>query len=203
MNWSDLKNVWAGQSLLSGPHADIAALRDGFEARRRRLARMLFWRDVREAAAGLFVAGVFAYNGWLMGKQGWPIGFAVVLMLGLTGFFVRERVRAHRQRPGADVPLLAKIEAELAELRHQRRLLLNVGKWYLTPCIAAAAVVACTALVHAPIALSAKLLAGVIMLLILALTCWGVWALNRWAVRKCLDPRLEELEKLHQALIAE
>jgi hypothetical protein len=104
---------------------------------------------------------------------------------------------------GSDAPLLAKLEADLAELRHQRRLLLNVGKWYLTPCIAAAAVVACTALVHAPIALSAKLLAGVIMLLILALTCWGVWALNRWAVRKCLDPRLEELEKLHQALIAE
>ena len=97
--------------------------------------------------------------------------------------------------------MIAKIEADLAELRHQRRLLLNVGKWYLTPCIAAAAVVACTALVHAPHSLSAKLLAGAIMLFLLTLTCWGVWALNRWAVRKCLEPRLEELDRLHQSLL--
>ncbi len=202
MNWNDLKTIWSGQKLSADPGADQAELQRTFETKRRKLARGLFWRDMREAAAGLFVAGVFAYTWWQMGKQGWPIGFAVVLMLGLTGFFVRERVRAHQQRLGADAPLLAKIEADLAELRHQRRLLLSVGNWYLAPCIVAAAVVSCTALVHAPIALSAKLLAGVIMLLILALTCWGVWALNRWAVRKCLEPRLEELERLHQSLRA-
>ena len=50
--------------------------------------------------------------------------------------------------------------------------------------------------------LAAKLAAGLIMLIFLALVSWGVWALNRWAVRKCLDPRLEELEKLHQSLLA-
>ena len=116
------------------------------------------------------------------------MAFAIALMLGLTGFFVRERFRAHRHRLGSDAPLLAKLEADLAELRHQRRLLLNVGTWYLAPCIAAAAVVAGTAIVHAPVVLSAKLLAGAIMLVLLALTCWGVWALNRWAVRKCLNP---------------
>ena len=202
MNWSDLKTLWRGQHLPAGTETDLAALQRGFEAKRRKMARGLFWRDGREAAAGLVAAGVFAYTGWLMGRQGWPIGFAVALMLGLTGFFVRERVRAHRRRLGADATLLAKLEADTAELRHQRRLLLSVGKWYLAPCIAAAAIVACTALVHAPIVLSAKLLAGVSMLLILALTCWGVWALNRWAVRKCLAPRLEELEKLHQALLS-
>ena len=162
----------------------------------------LFRRDIVEAAAGLFVSGVFAYTGWQMGQMGWPIGLAVVLMLGLTGFFIRERVRAHRLRLDADAPLLAKIEADLAELRHQRRLLLSVGKWYLAPCIAAAVIFGGTTMVHAPIVLSAKLLAGVIMLLVLALTCWGVWALNRRAVRKQLEPRLEELEKLHQALLS-
>ena len=202
MNWSDLEALWRSQNLPAGPEADLAALERGFEAKRRKMARGFFWRDVREAAAGLFVAGVFAHTGWQMGRAGWPIALAVVLMLGLTGFFVQQRVRAHSRRLGSDAPLLAKLEADLAELRHQRRLLLSVGKWYLAPCIAAAAIVACTALVHAPIVLSAKLLAGVSMLLILALTCWGVWALNRWAVRKCLAPRLEELEKLHQALLS-
>jgi hypothetical protein len=202
MNWDDLKTIWNRQNMPAGPAADLAALERGFETKRRRLARGLFRRDIVEAAAGLFVSGVFAYTGWQMGRMGWPIGLAVVLMLGLTGFFIRERVRAHRLRLGADAPLLAKIEADLAELRHQRRLLLSVGKWYLAPCIAAAVIFGGTTMVHAPIVLSAKLLAGVIMLFVLALTCWGVWALNRWAVRKQLEPRLEELEKLHQALLS-
>ena len=198
MNWNDLKSVWAGQSLLSGPYADIAALRDEFEAKRRRLARVLFWRDVREAAAALVVAGVFAH----MGPVGWPTALAVVLMLGLAGFFVWERFRAHQQKVGADASLVAKLEAEIAELRRQRGLLLNVGTWYLAPCMGAAAIGAATALIHAPKPLAAKLAAGAIMLILLALVSWGVWALNRWAVRKCLDPRLEELEKLHQSLLA-
>jgi hypothetical protein len=198
MNWNDLKSVWAGQSLLSGPYADIAALRDEFEAKRRRLARVLFWRDVREAAAALFVAGVFAH----MGPVGWPTALAVVLMLGLAGFFVWERFRAHQQKVGADASLVAKLEAEIAELRRQRGLLLNVGTWYLAPCMGAAAIGAATALIHAPKPLAAKLAAGAIMLILLALVSWGVWALNRWAVRKCLDPRLEELKKLHQSLLA-
>ena len=198
MNWNDLKSVWAGQSLLSGPYADIAALRDEFEAKRRRLARVLFWRDVREAAAALVVAGVFAH----MGPVGWPTALAVVLMLGLAGFFVWERFRAHQQKVGADASLVAKLEAEIAELRRQRGLLLNVCTWYIAPCMGAAAIVAATALIHAPKPLAAKLAAGLIMLIFLALVSWGVWALNRWAVRKQIDPRLAELEKLHQSLLA-
>ena len=153
---------------------------------------------MREAAAALVVAGVFAH----MGPVGWPTALAVVLMLGLAGFFVWERFRAHQQKVGADASLVAKLEAEIAELRRQRGLLLNVGTWYLAPCMGAAAIVAATALIHAPKPLAAKLAAGAIMLILLALVSWGVWALNRWAVRKCLDPRLEELEKLHQSLLA-
>ena len=202
MNWNELKTTWASQKLTTTPLTDPEALRRDFEAKRRRFARTFFWRDVREAAAGLFVAGVFAYVGWQMGRVGWPIALAVVLMLGLTGFFVRERFRAHQQKVGADASLVAKLEAEIAELRRQRGLLLNVGTWYLAPCMGAAAIVAATALIHAPKPLAAKLAAGAIMLILLALVSWGVWALNRWAVRKCLDPRLEELKKLHQSLLA-
>jgi hypothetical protein len=40
------------------------------------------------------------------------------------------------------------------------------------------------------------------MLLLLALTYWSVWALNRRAVRSQIDPRLEELEELYQSLIS-
>jgi hypothetical protein len=201
MNWNDVKATWAGQQLIPAPLADLKTLRQDFEAKQRRLARSLLWRDGREAAAGLLVAGTFAYIGWQMGNAGWPIALAVALMLGVTVFFIRERVRTRRERVGADAPFAVKLEAEIAELRRQRGLLLSVGTWYLAPCMGAAAIVAVTALIHAPIPLSAKLLAGVIMLLTLALTCWGVWALNRWAVQRNIDPRLRELEDLRRYLL--
>ena len=203
MNWNDLRNVWSGQQLPPEHSVDLAALRDGFEAKRRRLARSLFWRDMREAWAGVVVSGIFAYFGWQMGRAGWPIAFAVVLLLGLTGFFVLERVRAHRQKVENDAPLLAKIEGDIAELRHQRRLLLNVATWYLGPCIAAAAILGVTKMAHAPIPLAAKLETGGIQLLLFALVSWGVWALNRRAVRKQIEPRLRELEDLRQALLSQ
>jgi hypothetical protein len=40
------------------------------------------------------------------------------------------------------------------------------------------------------------------MLLLLMLMCWSVWALNRCAVRRQIEPRLAELEKLRQSLLA-
>jgi hypothetical protein len=202
MNWNDLKTVWSIQNLPSEPGADMATLQRNFDTKRRKLARDLFRRDIVEATAGLFVSGVFAYTGWQMGKEGWPIALAVVIMLGLTGFFIQERVRSRSRRLGVDAPLLARLEAEIAELRYQRNLFVNVGRWYLGPCVAAAAIVASTALVHAPIPLIPKLLAGAIMLLLLMLMCWSVWALNRCAVRRQIEPRLAELEKLRQSLLA-
>ncbi|HUL54041.1 MAG TPA: hypothetical protein VLT83_11590 [Opitutaceae bacterium] len=202
MNWSDLQSVWSGQNLAAGADFDPAALQRDFEAKRRRLARGLFWRDTREAAAGMFVAGVFAYCGWQMGRAGWPLSAAVALMLGLTGFFVRERVRAHRRRVGADAPLLAKLDAEIAELHRQHRLLLTVGTWYLAPCNTAAAIFAITMEVNAPIPLAAKLAAGGIMLGVLATVSWAVWALNRRAARRLIEPRLNELETSRRAFLS-
>jgi len=52
-------------------------------------------------------------------------------ILWVTGFFVRERFRAPAAARGSEAQMLAKLEAEIAELRHQRRLLLSLWKWYL------------------------------------------------------------------------
>lgn len=142
------------------------------------------------------------------------MAFAIALLLGIAGFFVRERLRAHRLRLSPDVPLVAKVAADLAELRHQRQLLLSIWSWYLLPCLGAI-VIGCLTVVRVliikgpPGFFSAlwqhpAALAWIIFYfaIVLPLCFWGVWALNRRAVRKQLEPRLEELEKLHQALIS-
>src|SRR5271169_890739 len=114
MNWSNLQTIWNRQELPTAENGDLATLRKTFEMKGRRTAATLFWRDISEVAAGLFAAGFFAYIGWREGKAYWPIALAVLLILGVVAFFVRERSRARRERIGPDAPLLAKLEGDIA-----------------------------------------------------------------------------------------
>jgi hypothetical protein len=172
------------------------------------MAATLFVRDIVEASAGVLVSIAFGLIWWKQGRAGWPIALAIGCILWVTGFFIRERIRAHRNRLNSDAPLLAKIEADIAELRHQRCLLLNVAKWYLAPCVAAILIVLAMIILNMP----AKALAALPehwlfvvgffggYLVLVGLLYWLVWFVNRRAVRKQIEPRLEELEKLHQSL---
>jgi hypothetical protein len=214
MNWNDYEAIWKRQPLPIGATADLAGLRETFETRRRKLAATLLVRDGLEGSAGLLVAGVFAFVWWHLGQDGWPIAFAILLMLGLTGFFVRERIRTYRRRLGPEVAMLAKLEAELAELRHQRRLLLNVWSWYLAPCAGAMVcfglAVIRKMILDLPPGFFTKLLEQPVLIagilgyvgVLMPLLFWAVWAMNRRAVRKNIEPRIEELEKLQRDLLA-
>ena len=202
MNLNDYESIWKRQELPVGANADLKALRETYETKRRKMAGTLFVRDIVEASAGLFVAVVFGFKGWHMGKAGWPIALAVALILGVTFFFIRERFRARRTRVGADGPVLAKLEADIAELQHQRRLLLSVATWYLAPCLAAMLIFAATISISAPTPLSRDPLFQAIYWAFVAILYWGVWALNRRAVRRQIDPRLAELEKLRADLLS-
>lgn len=202
MNWSDLESIWKCQELPAAENADLAALRQTFEVKRRKMAASLYWRDLREAIAGLSAAGFFSYAGWHQGKAYWPFSLAVLLILGVTTFFILERIRARRERLGSETPLLAKLEADIAELNHQRRLLLNIATWYLAPCIAAWAIVLVTVIVNKPPAgLRQKLFLGCYVAFCAFLT-WGIWALNRRAARKKIEPRIIELERLRNDLLS-
>lgn len=203
MNWNEWEMIWKRQELPRGADADLAGLRTTFETKSRKLANALLVRDVLEASAGLFVAAGMAFAWWKQGRAGWPIALAILLILGVTGFFVRERVRAHRHRPGPDAALLARLDAELAELRHQRALLINIWKWYLAP-IAAAIVIVCLTITRSrpawDVARDPWFLGGYFCCV--ALLMAAVWWLNLRAVRRRLEPRIAELEKLRAELLA-
>lgn len=200
MNWNDLKEMWGRQNPPAWSAGQWDEIEREFVIKQRKLGRTLFWRDVREAVAGVFVAAVFANAGWQMGRGGWPIALSVLLMLGLSGFFVSERLRVRRQRLAAESPVLARLEAEIAEQRRQRRLLSGVMSWYVGPCLAAAAIFVVTVLVNAPLPAMARVILGGFMAAILAATAWGVNLLNRRAVREVVEPRLRELEELRNGL---
>jgi hypothetical protein len=194
MNWDELKGVWRGQADERSSAPDLRALEATFAIRQQKLATQLFWRDVREATAAVLVAAVFGYVGWQMGATGWPMVIAVALLLALAGFFVRERWRVRAESAGPDAPLLARLDAEIAEQHHQRRLLQTVGWWYLGPSLGAAMILIVVVVAHAPLPQAARWVAGGVMTGIMALVGWAVLALNRRAMRESIEPYLRELE---------
>ena len=204
MNWNDYEAIWKRQDLPVGASADLAVLMETFETKRRKLAATLFARDLLEASAGVVVAIAFALIWWKQGRDAWPFALAIACILWVTGFFIRERIRTHRNRLGPDAALLAKLEAEIAELRHQRRLLLSIWTWYLAPCLAAILIVLATVVLNVPRGVLSDHLLFIGGYIVLGgVLFWLIWFANRRAVRKQLEPRLEELERLHRSLIAE
>jgi uncharacterized membrane protein len=200
MNWNDYEAVWKRQELPVGANADLANLRETFETKRRKMAATLFLRDILEASAGVAVSIALAFTWWQQKTAGWPIALAIILTLGVTGVFIKERIRTRRNRLRPDASLLAKLEADITELSHQRRLLLNVWKWYLAPLAAAIAIVVATISYNRAPWQRDPVFLGCYGLFC-ALLFWGVWALNRQAVRKQIDPRLAELEKLRRDIL--
>lgn len=201
MNWNDLKQAWERQQIPEAAAPVDAMLEQEFATRQRKLSRSLFWRDVREAAAGVFVAAVFARAGWQMGRHGWPMAFAVLLMLVLSGFFVWERVRVRQSRPEASAPLLTRLDAEIGEVRRQCRLLRSVAVWYVAPCVAAGTIFGVVVSVYSPLPVIVRAATLVAMIAICVLCGWGVVWLNRRAVRRGLEPRLRQLEELRNQLV--
>jgi hypothetical protein len=201
MSLSDWEMIWKRQEPPVGAAADVEILKETFEAKHRKLSRTLLVRDAMEASAGIFVALVFARIGWHMGRKGWPIAITVLLALGVVGFFIRERLRARRLKVGTDAPILTKLQADIDELRHQRRLLLNIAYWYLAPILLGMIIFGRTLARNAPTPLSNDPIFLTVYWTFVALLNVAVWAMNRRAVRKRIDPRIEELEKLQREIL--
>jgi hypothetical protein len=204
MNWNDYEALWRRQPLPLGADADVPRLHASFAASHRKLAATLAARDWLEAGAGLFVAIALcgmAVPLMLKGKTVWPLLIGIGLVLGVTALFVRERLRARRHRLGADAPLLAKIEADLTELRRQRWLLRGVAAWYLAPIFAAVLCALATFYLNAQPWESIRepwFIGG--FAAFYALLCSGIWWMSRSTVRRHVEPRLVELEKLRDDL---
>lgn len=202
MNWNDYEAAWKRQPLPRGADADLADLKQTFETKHRKMAASLLVRDGVELLACAVV--LVAYVGYWrkVGAIGWPMGVAILLILVVAGMFIRERLRARRLRLGTDASLLAKVEADIAELRHQCRLIGNVWKWYLTPCAGAMAihfwVIVRRAPAWSPVREPWTIAAAVFFM---ALAIWFAWLINRRALRRRMEPRLAELEKLRQELL--
>ena len=198
MNWTEFERTW--QDALpryQPPTWDVGQ----FEQQRRRLARTLARRDWLEAGISFGVAAFFAAILWPLGRAAAPAWGAVAILVGLGVAFVRERRRARALRPDPDAPLRVRVEAEIAELEHQRRLLGSVLWWYVLPFLAVVGLLLWG--VHAaqpgPVTSEAWMRMGGFGAVCVGLGGVVVW-LNRFVVRRDIEPQLRDLERLRAEL---
>lgn len=201
MNFSDYEALWKRQELPVGSAADVARLEAEFAAKSRKMAAVRFVRDLLEALAGVAVSVALVFLWRRLGADGWPVGVAVVLVLGVSGVFLRERLGSRRRRASPEAILLVKVAADLAELRHQRNLFWTMWAWYLAPLLVAIILVHTALYMHAEPwePLRAPVIHAGFGVFYAALFSLA-WADNRRVVRRQLDPRIAELEKLHREL---
>jgi MFS family permease len=203
MNLNDWEFIWRRQEPPEGVDADIERLRESFDVSHRRLERALLVRDVSESLAGVFAAAVMGAFGWHMGRSGWPFILVVALILGVSAFFVRERIRTRRIKPDPGASVLEKVDSDLQLLRRSRKLLATIAVWYIAPLFLSELIVVVTIASHAkPWDLQRDpVFMGVFILFLAAVNAWA-WDLNRRALRKRIEPRIAELEKLRGDLLS-
>jgi hypothetical protein len=209
MKWNEWEMIWRRQRMPAGAGADLALLKQTFEEQRRRLRRTILVRNVSEGVTGLALFALLAFIGARAGVGGWRMWTGLALLLGVSLVFVFDFVRAHRLRLSVDATILAKIDAEIAELRHQRRLLARVGCWYFLP-MAASFVMIVSAWVARirrdvpPGMLPDAIKTPTIIIWLVSTvaitgvaTVW-VWREQLKSIRTRVNPRLEELKKLRE-----
>jgi hypothetical protein len=199
MNWSDCESAWKRQPVAPASPAEIRSLESGFETKRRQMASARLLRSVIEVSMGPIVCIGIAGMWWFTGRGGWPTIAAILLIHGGFGAFWFACRRSRAQEASADAPLLVKVDSDIARLQRERRRLLTMRSSVYGTVIAAALLIPFVLwLAHDR---SRDSFAVAFSIYYSATLVIG-WLLNRREVRTRIDPRLDELEKLRQALAA-
>jgi hypothetical protein len=194
MNSATLEAAWNTQ-----PHGritiDLDVLVDEVRQNDQQFRTTIFLRDVREIGIALFLVPIFWFMGQWLHKP-WTWYLIIPALLWIAGFLIVDRYRRKNQRPTPGLELRPFVQSSLAEVRHQIWLLRNVFWWYLLP-IAAALTVSSVYRNR-----RGQLLEMVVELGIMYTFFWGLWWVNQFAVRKDLNPRAVQLEKLLRSVEA-
>jgi len=121
-------------SQMTDPETLLHAVR----TKNHRLTRQLFWRDTQEATTGLVLIPIFyffIYDG--LSGAAYLIGMShLLLVLGVSSFFVFELLRRHQAVTKLDGPLREQLAKMEQEVTRQRFLLRHVMWWYILPILA-------------------------------------------------------------------
>lgn len=213
MNWNEWEMIWRRQQAPIGAGADLALLKQTFEEQRKKLRRSVLLRNVSEGVTGLALFTLLAFIGARAGVGGWRMWTGLTLLLGVSLVFAFDSVRARRSRVPGDATILAKIDAEIAELRHQRRLLARIGLWYFLPLTASFLLIVSAwvarigreippGMLHDAVHDAVNTPRIIIWLILTPAITGGaivwIWLVQVKSIRTRVNARLEELKKLRE-----
>ncbi len=151
-----------------------------------RFERRIYWRNVREYAAG--VIGILFFAARLWSARGWQLVLPLLLIAGTFYVLVQLHRRAPSRSLSADAGLWASLDFYIHELERQRAALRQVWSWYLLPLVPGFAASIAAAAASRP----AKPGFIILFSVALAVLYFAIWRLNASAAAK-LDRTIDEL----------
>jgi CubicO group peptidase (beta-lactamase class C family) len=200
MNLDDFQKSWQSQDAAKQISINADALLTEVRRNRQQFRQTIFLRDLREVVVLLLLVPVFIFFGWLFHWTMYLCAFACFVD---AAFFVLDRRQQKKKTPDAHGTLKDCAATSLAEVSHQIWLLKNIIWWYLLPLFVPELLFFgwCAWIMPGPVAFKIFYLLFLVGFLLLVQVF--VYWLNQSAVKKCLEPRRRELQKLLAGLETE
>jgi hypothetical protein len=207
MEADELQRVWQSQECGRQIAVDADLVLNLVRRNDRNFRCGIFWRDLRDVGAALFVVAFFIYHG--VSAHSWalfPVA-AACLFVGL--FLLGDRLRMRWKTTTPDDTLVACAETSLAEVEHQIWLLTNVAWSCLLPIWVGIMIFVgfvgfkLWGAEHLGWGWRTGIYVGVVgFVLVFTAVTYGVYRWNQYAVRTELQPRKQELQSLLENLKA-
>ncbi len=193
MNFEDFQKSWQSQDAAKQVSINADALLN--EVRRKQLGfrRMIFWRDVREIGVAALLVPVFICSGWTVH---WTLYLSAFACFVVGADMWLDRRRQKKKTPDLHGSLKDCAATSLAEVSHQIWLLKNILWNYILPLTVPTLLFFGWCAWDTRGSLMDKFLYLLPLLGFVLAIDVGVYWLNQYAVRKGLEPRRKELEKL-------
>lgn len=190
---NDVKNLWQSQ-----PTEPPGFRPEEFRMKINKFERRIFWRNLREYAAGVVVIAAFGYYEWRFRALLVRVGSGLVIAGTLHVMYQIHRRASLRPAPG-DLGSSTCIEFHRKSLERQRDALRTVWSWYLLPLVPGLAVFASGSIVSQWTAHQGSpghlVISSLVSPLMMAAVFFAIWKLNRRAAER-LQTQIDELESL-------
>ncbi len=201
MDFDDLQKSWqsqeAGKAKIS---INPGLLLNEIHRKQQCFRQMIFWRDLREVVVAALLVPVFIFGGW---RIHWTLYLSAFACFVMGGFMFLDRRGQRMRTPDVHGSLKDCAATSLAEVSHQIWLLKGILWWYLLPLAVPMLVFFIWITWDVPSSVAMPVFQAVVTLFwvgFVLLIDVGIYWLNQFAVRKNLEPRRQELQKLLKGL---
>jgi CubicO group peptidase (beta-lactamase class C family) len=193
MNFEDFQKAWQAQDAAEKISINADALLNEVRRNQQNFRRMIFLRDVREVGIAALLVPVFIYGGW---KTHWTLYLSAFACFVVGADMVLDRLQQGKKTPDLHGSLKDCVATSLAEVCHQIWLLKNILWNYILPLSVPVLLFFGWCAWSMPLPVAARILFLLFLAGFSLLVDVFVYWLNQFAVRKGLEPRRQELEKL-------